>query len=210
MKKETELTEGKNWTCILYPEEFGDSIEYILRRLSPESGFWSEGAEFWYILHDQDIFTEDDLEEYKATHNGAVPEWNAGDHKKPHYHVVVHNSSNCIKRNAVRKFGVPENYVRKVGNLKQMVRYLVHRDNPEKLQYTEDQVITNASGKLESFLKEELDMTDKARLLLEYIYSDNCVSLTSLANFAINNKCWDELRRGQHIYTQLLNERKVR
>lgn len=56
-------------------------------------------------------------------------------------------------------------------------------------------------------MKEELDVTDKARLLLDFIYSDSCDTLSSLANFAINNKCWDELRRGQHIYTQLMIER---
>lgn len=204
MKKETDLTEGKNWTCEIYPEEFGDQIDYILARLSV---MWSDGAEFWYILHDSDIHSEDDLVEYKLKHNGADPSWKPGDIKKPHYHIVVHNSSNCIKRNAVRKFGVADNYVCKVGNLKSMVRYLVHKDNPEKHQYTEDQVITNAIDKLESFLKEELDVTDKARLLLEFIYSGSCDSLSSLANYAINNKCWDELRRGQHIYTQIMYER---
>ena len=210
MKKETELTEGKNWTCEIYPEEFGDSLEYILHRLDPNEGFWSEGAQFWYILHDCDKYSEDDLEVYKLKHNGELPSWNPEELKKPHIHIVVHNSSNCIKRNAVRKFGVAENYVRKVGNLKQMVRYLIHKDNPEKFQYTEDQIITNASEKLESFLKEEMDITDKARLLLDFIYSENCVSLSSLANYAINNKCWDELRRGQHIYTQLMIERNKR
>ena len=207
MKRETELTEGKNWTCEIYPEEYGDSLDYILHRLDPTEGFWSEGAQFWYILHDCDKYSEDDLEVYKLKHNGELPIWKPNELKKPHIHIVVHNSSNCIKKNAVRKFGVAENYVRKVGNLKQMVRYLIHKDNPEKFQYTEDQIITNATDKLESFLKEEMDVTDKARLILDFIYSDSCDSLSSLANFAINNKCWDELRRGQHIYTQIMYER---
>lgn len=207
--KETELTEGKNWTCELYPEQFGDQMEYILNRLLPDVGFWSEGHEFWYILHDKDQYSEDDLVVYQLKHNGETPEWKVGDFKKPHYHIVVHNSSNCIKKNAARKFGVEINYVQKVGNLKKMVRYLLHRDNPEKYQYSEDEVITNSTDKLMSYLKKEMDMTDKARLLLDYIYSDMCDSLSSLANYAINNNCWDELRRGQHIYSQLMNERKT-
>lgn len=74
-EKETELTEGKNWTCEIYPEEYGDSLEYILHRLDPSEGFWSEGAQFWYILHDCDKYSDDDLEVYKLKHNGELPSW---------------------------------------------------------------------------------------------------------------------------------------
>lgn len=206
---ERELLESKNWTCEIYPENYGDQIEYqIFNRLPSMCGdMWSTDSKFWYILHDSDVYTEDKLEEYKLKHNGELPDWKPGEIKKPHYHIVVHSSSNCILRNAARKFGVESNYVEKVGNLRKMIRYLVHLDNPEKHQYSPDTIITNNSEKLEDYLKEEMSTTDKAKLILDFIYTDDCYNLSSLAQFAINNNCWDELRRGQHIYTSILNER---
>lgn len=199
---ERELTEGKNWICEVYPESC--NIDEILERLN---WYWSEGVEYWYIKHDKDRYTEDQVEEYKLRNQGQEPTWSPGDLKKEHYHIVVHNSSNCILRNAARKFGVESNLVQKVGNLKKVVRYLIHKDNLDKYQYSPDEVITNNVEKFESFIKDEMQSIDKARILLEYIYSTEKCSISMISQFAINNNCWDELRRGQHIYTQLINER---
>lgn len=205
-----ELLEGKNWTCEVYPENYGDQIQYkIFNRLPSCSGdMWSTGSDFWYIYHDSDVRTADDYEIFKLKNKGEEPDWKPGDKKKSHYHIIVHSSSNCVLHNAARKFGVESNYVEKVGNLRKLVRYLIHIDNPEKHQYSPDEVITNNTEKFEEFLKTDLSTTDKAKMIFEYIYNPDCLNLSSLAQFAIKNNCWDELRRGQHIYTSLLYERK--
>lgn len=109
---------------------------------------------------------------------------------------------------ATTKFGVDSHIVQRVKSLKGAIRYLIHLDNPEKYQYrVEDIHRENLEEKeLLKYMKLEVDAVEKGKMLFDYIQSEK-VTLTQLTKYALENNCYDELRRGQHLFTALLNER---
>ena len=109
---------------------------------------------------------------------------------------------------AATKFGVPSQYVQIVHNKKEAIQYLIHLNNPDKFQYSADEVISN-DDHLQAILTKTPSSEEKASLLTDFIFSSDSYSMESLVKFALANHCWDELRRGQHIYTQLLREKVV-
>ena len=103
----------RNWTFVLYNDSCAkDWQEYLI----------GTGIPLSYAYHDKD-FTE------------------IGEHKKPHYHVVIcfdgpvtyHNVSTYAQR-----VGAANDVVQPVGSVRGIVRYFCHKDNPDKHQYPED------------------------------------------------------------------------
>lgn len=197
-----ELSEGRNFWCIVYPDSEIYNPEIVINRL----GTYFD--EYYWILHDRDVYTELNYDKAKALLNGEEPPFQPGDRKKAHYHLIGHVNSPCTLGRASIKFGVPSNDVQKLDSLKDAVIYLTHRNDSQKTQYTEAEIITNCSDKVERFFRSVSDTTVKAILLTDFIASDDCKSFSTLAQFAIKNNCWDELRRGQHIYTSLFIEKR--
>lgn len=196
-----EKKEDRKFCCILYPDSTEYDCDLLLNRLS---SFWQK---FWYIRHNRDTYHETDYDLY-VLQNGKEPEWKIGDLKKPHYHVVAYVDAPCLLGRAAKKFGIPSNDVQECRNLKSSVRYLIHKDHPYKYQYEMEEIITNDPDSLPTILKDQLDATEKAKILFDYIQSSACTSITQLSSFAIQTKTWDELRRGQHLYTALFYERQ--
>ena len=105
----------RNWACVLYPDSLPDNWEQILI---------DSGISCCYAFHDKDINP-------------------TGEVKKPHYHVILSYSGPTTYR-------VVDNFVHKLGSqcpqaLEQVrgyYRYLTHKDNPEKYQYSDDIIHT--------------------------------------------------------------------
>lgn len=197
---ERELEEGKHFLTVLYPDSETYDCNLLLARLE---SWWDE---WFYILHDKDFYTEYDYDRYKLEEKEEPP-WVVGELKKPHYHIIGHVEGKCVLGRAAIKFGVPSNDVQKIGNYKKAIQYLIHLNNPEKYQYDKAEVNSNVLEKLEKYMKKENDASEKARMILDYIYTGNVCTVTALAEFALKNSCWDEFRRGQGLYTTILNER---
>lgn len=190
-----EQTQSRCFSCILYES---DDIELKLNRLP---FYWDK---FYYIRHDRDTWLEEDVDEWLLDHPGEEFPYDVGSLKKPHYHCIGYTSP-CLLGRAAIKFDIPSNLVRKVKNKKGAIRYLIHLDNPNKYQYAKEEIITNDPD-IEEYLKTKMASSFKAQQLIDFINSTDYVSFHSLSIFAITNDCWDELRRGQHIFTTLLNE----
>lgn len=79
---------------------------------------FTAGIEYWFIDH-----TPDD------------------DDPNDHFHIVIKFRSAAHFETIKNKF--PFGYIETAKNIRRAVQYLVHLNNPEKLQYTWDQVITN-------------------------------------------------------------------
>lgn len=196
-----EKLEGRCWIAEYYPDGEGFQPD-VLERLSVHWERW------YYVLHDKDCFSESDYDKYLLAHNGLNPDWSIGDLKKPHYHLIGYSSSPCVLGRAAERFGCPSYLVQKVKRQKESIQYLIHLNNPEKYQYQPEEVITN-DPEILSKLKRSIDASEKASLLLSAIFDGSCTTLTSLAQFAISEGLWDELRRGQHIYTSLISEQRA-
>lgn len=96
-----------------------------------ESLFWA------YIFHDKDK-NED------------------GSAKPKHIHFIA--------QNAPRSFdwwsdalGIPSNFIERVHRPRAMVRYLIHLDDPDKAQYSLDEIETNDRRYLETYFNQDTD-----------------------------------------------------
>ena len=195
-----EQKEDRKFQAIIYPDSKEYDCQQLLERLKY---YWTK---YYYVLHDKDEYLEEDFDRYVAENDGKEPDWKVGDKKKPHYHVIGYTDSPCLLGRAAIKFGIPSNQVQQVKNMKSAVSYLIHMNNPEKYQYGKEEVKSNDTS-IEKYFKRETTAEEKAEALVTAILTTDVRSITALANWAINNGCWDELRRGQHIYTAMIYEK---
>lgn len=198
-----ELTQGRAFQCIIYPDSKEYDYKLLLNRLE---SFWDKAL---YILHDCDCFTESEVQEWKIKNKSEDCPFGVGELKKPHYHCIGYREAPLILGCAAEKFGLSSNYVQKCKSFKAAVRYLVHKDHPDKFQYDVDKIhlIKTDERELAKLLRLDVDAMDKGKRLFEYIMTHERITLTQLTRFSFENDCYDELRRGQHLYTALLVER---
>lgn len=105
----------RNWAFVCYPESLPDNWQDILI----ESGIPFAISP----LHDRDI-NPDNTE------------------KKPHYHIIL-NYDNTTTYNNVVRFLEPFNcpIPQPLESIRGYYRYLTHKDNPEKFQYDESEIV---------------------------------------------------------------------
>ena len=198
-----EKQQDYKFQCILYPDSKEYDCEILKNRLG---SFWDHAV---YILHDKDFYTETDVDLWKADHKSDDCPFGVGELKKPHYHVIAWKKSPLLLGCAADKFGIDSNMVQRVKSLKGAIRYLIHCDNPEKFQYDVSAInrVDLEEKELLKYLKIEVNALDKGKKLFEYILTHERITLMQLTRFSFENDCYDELRRGQHLYTALLVER---
>lgn len=160
---------GRNWTIVLYPddlpEDWLDKVRDIKCKLvlSP--------------LHDKDENAD-------------------GTPKKPHYHALLMfggiKSLNAVRGLFVSLFGENDNgaipgvaTIAKnciVHDTGAMVRYLVHMDNPEKHQYSVDDMQAFNGADLMELLRRSMSETQSIMVEMEKYIEDN--EITELCDFA--------------------------
>lgn len=101
-------------SCVVYPESCAD-IEYAINLLAP--------MRYAYILHDCD-----------TDENGVL--------KKSHYHVFLYFENARYFSSIANVFGIAENNVEPVKNVRSLIRYFSHIDNSEKYQYSYTDIVT--------------------------------------------------------------------
>lgn len=169
-KKDEHLI-GRNWTFILYPDSMDPEYRSKIDKLHCQ---WAESP-----VHDQD--TNQD-----------------GSHKKDHIHIVLCFEGNktyqqiadiakSVNGVIAPEFGSDD--TAKVSSIRGMIRYLVHRDNPEKAQYDRgalighggldvDQYFQYAAGMIKRYISEMMAFCEASSI---YEYSD-------LMDYAVENK----------------------
>lgn len=153
---------------VIYPDSESYNPIEVLETLKSKFKEWA------YCLHDSDVSDEGEL-------------------KKPHIHWVGRGDPRTLS--AVAKFlGLKENEVELGKNFKALVQYLIHLNNPEKAQYSIEDVVTNIAdiGSLLRNLSEGQLCKDLA--------SAKCrMSWYDLIQYAIENDCFDVLRRNMPL-----------
>lgn len=142
-----KYTKGRDWTFIIYPESAPKNWREILDDTHMK---WIESP-----LHDKDINPDGEL-------------------KKPHWHVLL-TSDGPITDVAVKRIVEPLNapIPKKVGSARGLVRYMIHLDNPEKYQYSRDEIVGHGGADVESYF--ELTKTNKISVMkdiITYIYEN--------------------------------------
>lgn len=118
--------------------------------------------------------------------------------KKCHYHVILSFENATSKSTLSNKLGVPENYISEIKSFRTICRYLIHKDDEDKIQYSLDQVIISKPFTRE-YLKQFDDLESEEEIIsniYDFIfelkgkkYSD---SLKDLITY-INYNCYDRI-----------------
>lgn len=153
---------------VIYPDSESYDCLKVLETLKLKFKEWA------YCLHDCDYDDE-------------------GWRKKPHIHWVGRGDPRTLS--AVAKFlGLKENEIELGKNFKALIQYLIHLNNPEKAQYSIEDVVTNIPdiGKMLRNLSEGQLCKDLA--------SAKCrMSWYDLIQYSIENDCFDVLRRNMPL-----------
>ena len=144
---------GRDWTFIVYPESAPEQWREILDNTHLR---WIESP-----LHDKDV-NED------------------GEIKKPHWHILL-SFDGPVTLKAVEKIALQLNCPepRKVGSGKGLVRYMIHKDNPEKYQYGIDEIVGHNGADVASYF--EMTHTSKLVLMKEIV---NYIVKNEVDNYA--------------------------
>ena len=146
-KKKYEYEKGRDWTFIVYPESAPDNWRTVLDETHLR---WIESP-----LHDKDMNAD-------------------GEIKKSHYHILLTFDGPVTEKQVIKLID-PLNtpLPKKVGSARGLVRYMAHMDNPEKYQYSRDEIVGHCGADVESYF--ELTKTSKMSVMKEiitYIYEN--------------------------------------
>ncbi|WP_069286786.1 replication protein [Aerococcus urinaeequi] len=146
-KKKYEYEKGRDWTFIVYPESAPDNWRTVLDETHLR---WIESP-----LHDKDMNAD-------------------GEMKKSHYHILLTFDGPVTEKQVIKLID-PLNtpLPKKVGSARGLVRYMAHLDNPEKYQYSRDEIVGHCGADVESYF--ELTKTSKMSVMKEiitYIYEN--------------------------------------
>lgn len=88
--------------------------------------------------------------------------------KKEHFHVVLRFENNKTKEALSKELGIPINYIDPVKNFRTICRYLIHKDDEDKYQYSLDQV--QVSEAFEREYKKQFDDIESEDTIIDNIY----------------------------------------
>lgn len=152
-KKKYEYEKGRDWTFIVYPESAPDNWRTVLDETHLR---WIESP-----LHDKDVNAD-------------------GEIKKSHYHILLTFDGPVTEKQVIKLID-PLNtpLPKKVGSARGLVRYMAHLDNPEKFQYSVDEIIGHNGVDVAEYFK--MTATNKLTVMKEMI---NYIYENRIDNFA--------------------------
>ena len=157
--KEDKSTRTRAWTFILYPESAPDNWKDILNDMHIE----------WVLspLHDKDLNANGEL-------------------KKAHYHIML-SFGNVKSFEQIREITELLNcpIPQKVHNMRAMVRYMVHLDNPDKVQYDVSSIDAYGGFDLSEMLKaNSSERYELIREMIAYIRDNDVMEFFDILNYA--------------------------
>lgn len=164
-KKKVRKTRA--WSAIVYPDS------------APEG--WRDALEETHVpalispLHDGDVNPD-------------------GEPKKPHYHVVVIFDGPATEGQAKEILvpcGAANGVVQAVSSLTGQARYLCHLDNPEKAQYSAQDVRELSGADYEKYINRLSDRNGAIIEMMDFVEKYQVKSFATLARYAADtNKLW--------------------
>lgn len=162
---------------ILYPLEditHFKAIQYI-----------KSNYKYALITHDKDLDTEGNL-------------------KKSHTHVVLALDNSQEDNTICNVLGISYNYLQSISSIKGSLEYLIHLNNPDKFQYSLDEVEGDLKNKLEDYLLEAIPEHERFRDLLDIIYKERPKNLGSLVRLCLDNGYYDLLKKNSYILVNII------
>lgn len=191
-KKDKQDKRYRNFRILLYPDNAAHNLAAI--RLST--------AEYNAVgmLHDKDIYTEDDSE------RGIVK----GEIEKKHWHFVVKFKNAKTFSSLSKELDIEPKFIQKCDSYKGALLYLIHANDPEKYQYSP----FNAAGTLAGDLVQMADGRPEYLKILDiagYISDFNGkIKLSDVLIYACSHGLYSTYRRDLQTVRELICEHNER
>lgn len=147
----------------MYPESAPDNWREII----------SEYAAPFAVspLHDQDVNPD-------------------GEPKKPHWHITLaHQSKKSYEQVCELTARLNATIPQKVANMVGNIRYMIHKDNPEKAQYDKQDIITGCGFDIENYLsRTKTESRQIMREIYAFIRESNINEFCDLMDYAFDNE----------------------
>lgn len=156
----------RNWTIVVYADSAPEDWREIIASLHVPA--------FVSPYHDRDIRAD-------------------GTPKKPHWHVVL-----CFKgKKSIQQIQAISDKLSgtkviweecAVGDLDGMVRYLIHFDDPDKAQYSIEDVMTYGGADVLEHFAQASDVDDAVGEMMDWLDEQGSTSFAALARYARAHK----------------------
>lgn len=165
------------------------------------------------ICHDKDTYSDEDLNE--AIIDNREVTWNVGDLKKEHFHFYLYFNKNICIDELLERFPIEKNCIEFIANEKEALIYLLHRNRPDKYQYSIVDVVYNdleLFNKLKKYINQE-ELKDEnlgSSRIIKFINDyPRELSYSELTSYVLTNNLWSIYRRGFAVFSKVLQEHNL-
>ena len=172
-------TRARAWTAVIYPESAAEGWQELLADSLVEA--------LVSPLHDKDVEP-------------------TGEPKKPHYHIVLSFKNPTSYDKAKSIFDTlnavtPPAEKSKVKDFRQMARYLCHLDQPNKADYSMNDVQAFGGLDYQSIVMSGADEDDMIDAIEDFIYRNRIVSFTDFQRYVRTKRPeWRYIVRHKYSY----------
>lgn len=161
--RKTKDDRTRNWTFVLYPESVVQNWREIIDN---EHIQWVESP-----LHDKDIDA-----------NGIL--------KKPHWHILLmYEGNKSFEQIKELTDKINATMPQKTASVKGLVRYMVHLDNPEKVQYNRGDIVAHGGVDLIELLKPNSSTRYQLiKEMMDYVREQNIIEMEDLLYYASSER----------------------
>lgn len=117
--------------------------------------------------------------------------------KKLHYHFILSLDNPRTIESLSKRLGIPKNLIQNCRSLRGACRYLIHKDNDDKIQYNLDQVICSKSFS-NTYYKSFDDLLSDNEILqniYDFIYRNSNIDSVDLEVLLTNYVCINNFDR---------------
>ena len=169
----TKNVKKRNWAFVLYPESAPENWRELLQQTGLQCVISP--------LHDKDLDPD-------------------GNPKKAHHHIILvysgPTSFNVVKQ-LTESLNQP--IPQALEQVRGYYRYLTHKDNPEKAQYSEDDIETINGFNIADFVElTKTEVNAYKRKLQELIINLDIVEYCDFMDFLLDNEMWTEYDIGSN------------
>ena len=153
----------------------------------------------------QEILKSRKIKGYAILHDKDVQE--DGTPKKPHYHILIrydNPTAESTVQKLAKEIGTANGKVISVADYKGYAEYLIHKNNPEKTQYTIEEVESYGGLNYKTLIKDDGDSKRRAeetlKEILRYCRQNGIYSYSELVDLALEESNeWFRLISGRYM-----------
>lgn len=125
---------------------------------------------------------------------------------KVHIHILVHFPNKRYISAIAKELNIKDNYIQPT-NLVPFLRYLIHYDDEDKMQYNPNEVHGPLQAKLMEVIKTKKNESEQVSIILDYIFEyKGILHFCTLSQFVVKNGVYSAFRRNYIFFKDLVLE----